>query len=188
MGERVWIIVDFSGSMGGNGVETSAFSQATFLAAVLLRANHGTHKLAVTLFGTSALTLKGIDTSRSIVDLQSELQSYRRGSIAGSTEFHAALAERERLGFTPDTIIVLTDGEVNKFPYQVIRNIAGSKVLKLTVNLSAALTTPMSTHDGWFTMAGWDPSMFLWVPAMRESHTVVDMLSQPYKGANKVNE
>lgn len=185
MGERVWLIVDYSGSMGETSQETSAFSSAMFLSAALLKANSDSSKLAVTVFGSSAKTLKGVDTNNSMIALQKELVAERKGSIAGSTDFSAALSEKSKLGFEPDTIIVLTDGDVNRFPYGQIVNLTGKKTMKMTVNLSGAQSTPMSKADGWFAMAGWTPAMFRWVPAMREKATVVDQLSVPYIGAPK---
>lgn len=197
LGERVWFIVDYSGSMGYDSDEpnrhyysgesaTSAVTAATLLAAALLKAN-GDHadELAVTLFGSGAKTLKGIDTNNSVLALKKALLEHRRGDIAGSTEFNAALRQKSQLGFEPDTIVVLTDGEVNKFPYSALRGIASKDTMKLTVNLAAASTTPMTKEDGWFTTAGWSPAMFKWVPAMRNKETVVDQLSVPYIGVPK---
>ena len=156
------------------------------MASALLKAN-GDHadELAVTLFGSGAKTLKGIDTNNSVLALKKDLLKHRVGDIAGSTEFHSALRQKGSLGFEPDTIVVLTDGEVNKFPYSALRNLTGKDTMKLTVNLNAASTTPMTKEDGWFTTAGWSPAMFKWIPAMREKATVVDQLSVPYIGVPK---
>lgn len=186
LGKRVWVVCDFSGSMGGDyGETTSAFNSATFLAAALLKASNDSDKLAVTLFGTSAKTLKGVDTNNSLLAIKNELASHRTGSISGSTNFHAALQEYPRLGFKPDTIIILTDGEVNGFPYSALRTLDDKETIKLTVNLSVATTTPMTKGDGWYTMAGWSPAMFKWIPAMRDKASAVDMLSRPYTGLTK---
>lgn len=199
LGEKVWFIVDYSGSMGSDaddpqrggyygysGAGTAAITTATLLASALLKANGDrADELAVTLFGSGAKTLKGIDTNNSVLALKKDLLKHRVGDIAGSTEFHAALRQKSSLGFEPDTIVVLTDGEVNKFPYSALRNLTGKDTMKLTVNLSAASTTPMTKEDGWFTTAGWSPAMFKWIPAMREKATVVDQLSVPYIGVPK---
>jgi 60 kDa SS-A/Ro ribonucleoprotein len=185
MGNRVWMIVDYSGSMGRENVETSAFSSAVFLTSALVKANADTDKLAVTLFGSSAKTLKGIDTNNSMIALQKELTSHRKDSIAGSTEFYAALQEKSKLGFEPDTIVVLTDGEINRFPYGALKTLTGKNVIKMVVNLSAAHSTPMVKEDGWYAMAGWSPAMFRWVPAMREKVNAVDQLCVPYVGVPK---
>lgn len=182
MGEKIWFIIDYSGSMGQESQETSAFSSGIFLASALLKANADSDRLAVTIFGSGAKTLKGVDTNNSMIAIQKDLISHRKGDIAGSTNFGAALLEKSKIGFEPDTIIVITDNEVNKFPYGVIQNIAGRKTAKLTVNMQASFTTPMPKSDGWFTMAGWSPAMFKWVPAMRDAADVVDQLSLGYTG------
>lgn len=199
LGEKVWFIVDFSGSMGGDPDDpnrsqyygyqygtNSAITTATLLAAALLKANGDrADELAVTLFGSDAKTLRGIDTNNSVLAIKKELLRHRTGSIAGSTNFGAALNQKSSLGFEPDTIVVLTDGEVNSFPYSRLRNLTGKDTMKLTVNLNAASTTPMTKEDGWFTTSGWSPAMFKWIPAMREKATVVDQLSVPYIGVPK---
>lgn len=180
LGERIWVIVDYSGSMGQD--DGPAINNATLLAAALLKANDSASNIAVTLFGSAAKTLKSVDTNNSILSIQKELLTHRKGSIKGSTDFNAALSEKSKLGFEPDTIVVLTDGEVNRFPYANIKNIAGKNVVKLTVNLSAASTTPMSEDDGWYALAGWSSAMFKWVRSMRNTESIVEQLSVPYQG------
>lgn len=188
LGDKVWVILDMSGSMGRDPEEyprgnnyASAMSTALLLAAALLKANGDASKLAITLFGSEAKTLKGVDTNNSIIGIKRELLSHRTGSISGSTNFAAALRQKANLGFEPDTILVLTDGEVNSFPYSTIKQIVGPKVMKLAINLSASTTTPMPASDGWYTLAGWSSAMFKWVPAMRDAGLAVDQLSGPYR-------
>ncbi len=182
LGEKIWIIIDYSGSMGND--TSTAISTSTLLAAALLKANDSADNLAVTMFGSEAKTLKGIDTNNSVLAIQQDLLRYRRGSIAGSTNFRAALKESATLGFTPDTIIVFTDGEINCFPYGELRSATAiNNVMKITVNMHGAPTTPLIKQDGWHTCSGWTPAMFKWIPAMRNKETVVDSLSVPYIGA-----
>lgn len=177
LGEHIWVIIDYSGSMNGDAIDT-----ATILAAALLKANEGAMNVAVTLFGSAAKTLTSIDTNDSILGIQKSLLTHRTGRIAGSTNFHAALQEKPKLGFEPDTIIVLSDGEVDGFPYSAVKNVAGRNVVKLAINLHAATTTPMSASDGWYAVAGWASAMFKFIPAIRNKETVVDQLSVPYIG------
>lgn len=181
IGRNVWVIADFSGSMGSGS--TSAFESATFLAAALLKNTENCDNVAVTLFGSAAKTLHSVDTNRSVLDLKDMLESHRRGEIAGSTQFEAALRERSKLSFKPDTVLVLTDGEINRFPYPVLdATTRGADVMRLTVNLSAAMSTPFVQANGWHTLAGWSPAMFKWLPAMRSKESAVDQLAKPYAG------
>lgn len=181
IGEKIWIIIDYSGSMGGH--DAPAIATSTLLAAALLKASEMADHVAVTLFGSSAMTIKGVDTNNSVLGIREELLKHRRGSIAGSTNFRAALDQHSSLGFTPDTIIVFTDGEVNSFPYGTLKaSTGGHNVVKITVNMHGAPSTPMIKQDGWYALSGWTPAMFKWIPAIREKETVVDALSVPYKG------
>ena len=184
LGERIWIIIDYSGSMG-NDTDT-AISTSTLLASALLKAGEKADRLAVTMFGSEAKTLHSIDTNNSVLAIQKELLSHRKGRISGSTDFHAALKERTKLGFTPDTIIVFTDGEINRFPYGEMTQLTAGNIVKVAVNMHGATTTPLIKQNGWFAMAGWTPAMFKWIPAIRNKETVVDALSAPYIGIQKV--
>lgn len=181
LGERIWIIIDYSGSMGGDTSE--AISTSTLLAAALLKAGEKADNLAVTMFGSEATTLHAVDTNNSVLGIQKDLLSHRKGRISGSTDFHAALKERTKLGFTPDTIIVFTDGEINRFPYGEMTQLTAGNIVKITVNMHGATSTPMIKQNGWFTMAGWTPAMFKFIPLMRNKMTAVDILSGPYRGA-----
>jgi hypothetical protein len=186
VGRKVWIIIDYSGSMGND--DGVPINTATLLAAALLKSTENADNVAVTLFGSGAKTIQNIDTNASVLGIQTELLSHRRGNIAGSTNFRAALDEKSRLGFDPDTIVVLSDGEVNGFPYSVIKNVAGRNVVKIAVNLSASTTTPLSANDGWYAMSGWSSAMFKWIPAIREKESVVEKLSVPYIGTKPKKE
>ena len=185
IGERVWIIIDFSGSMGNNTEQ--AINTSTVLAAALLKANEQACNLAVTLFGSEALTLHSVDTNNSVLAIRDELVSKRRGSIQGSTNFSAALKEIKKLKFEPDTIIVFTDGEINRFPYNEMKSLTSNipNAMKMVINMHGANTTPLIKQDNWYACSGWTPSMFRWIPAMREKQTIVDMLSVPYLGIRK---
>lgn len=177
IGKKVWLIVDYSGSMGEG--EDSAFGNGVFLAASLLKGSAEKSNVAVTLFGSAATTLQGLDVNQSVIGLIDTLKRKRTGSIAGSTDFHAALREYKNLPFTPDTIIVITDGEVNRFPYQEITNIKAP--VKIAVNMSASLSTPMTQHDQWYSLAGWSTVLFRWIPLIREKVSAVEALSGPYR-------
>lgn len=179
VGERIWILIDFSGSMGAeNG---KILTTATLMAAALMKANNKAQNLAVTLFGSKAQTLDcTIHNGATVLGIQQDLIKYRKGDIAGSTNFGLALAEKPKLGFVPDTIIVLTDGDVNSFPYSQVKNIVPTGAVKLTINMNASDTTPMSEKDGWYALSGFAPAMFRWIPAMRNRSSIADQLSGPY--------
>lgn len=177
-GDKVWIIVDYSGSMGHG--TSSAFEQGLFLAATVLKAN-ASSDLAVTAFGSDAKQLTDINVNSSVFNIMSTMRQHRAGSIAGSTNFHRALAQHGNLGFVPDTIVVITDGEVNGFPYHVLTQSTSKADVKLAVNMSRAQTTPMIAQAGWHSLSGWSPAMFQWINAIREGQSAISQLSGPYK-------
>lgn len=180
LGEKIAIIIDYSGSMGINN--DPAIRMSTLLAAGLLKANaYATHS-AVILFGSGAITLNGVDTNNSVLAIQQDLLRYRCGNIAGSTNFDSALDELSKLSYIPDTIIVFTDGEVNHFPYRKVKQGTGKSQVKLIFDMHSAPTTPLIKQDNWYYMAGWSTGMFRWIPAIRNKVTVADMLSVPYMG------
>lgn len=197
IGKNVWVIIDYSGSMGCDYSESNCYgynlsnsmpavTTATLLAAALIKANsEDSDNLAITLFGSAAKTINGVDTNNSILAIKKELLSYRVGNIRGSTNFGAALQERSNLNFEPDTVIVVTDNEVNKFPYDYIVNAINKNAVKITINLNASSTTPMSCENGWYALAGWSTAMFRWIPAIRNKSSVVDELSRPYIGVHQ---
>ncbi|RWZ87240.1 MAG: TROVE domain-containing protein [Hydrotalea sp. AMD] len=180
LGNNIWIIIDYSGSMGND--TALPITNATLLAAGLIKSSDLVDNLAVTLFGSDAKTLNGVDTNNSVMSIQQELLRHRTGSIAGSTNFRAALSQRSKLGFKPDTIIVLTDGEINDFPYREMHEFSNQhNIVKLAINLNSTPTTPMIQSDGWYSLAGWSSAMFKWIPAIRNKDSVTDTLSGPYK-------
>lgn len=181
IGDNVWVIVDFSGSMGSIAPKT-AFSNALMLGAALVRASRMSKNFAVTMFGSDALTKEASDvpSDQPVLDICQWLNKHRTGRISGSTDFKAALSERDKLTFQPDTIIVLTDGEMDRFSYTRMSDVNSLEAMKIVINMSGAATTPMSMRDGWYPLAGWSPALFDWIPAMRKSRTVIDALSGPY--------
>lgn len=185
IGNRIWLILDFSGSMGNTNNNDSAITTSLMLAASLIKANAElVDNLAITMFGSSAVTIEGSKLKldhMSVLQIARELASFRTGSISGSTNFESAVNERRHLSFAPDTILVCTDGEINKFPYTKLREL-DNKAFKVTINMNHADTTPFIKENGWHELSGWSNAIFNWIPAMRESDTLVNQLSGPYVG------
>jgi hypothetical protein len=175
-GEKIWVIVDFSGSMGNN--DGIVMSNATLLASAILKSNNNT-RTALTLFGSGALTLTDFPSTDSLVTMQHAMLTYRVGEIAGYTQFDKALNEYNRLGFIPDTIIVCTDGEVNRFPYQALFGLADGAI-KLVINMEGAQSTPFIKSDGWHSLSGFSSSMFKFIEGIRNEQSVVEQLSHPF--------
>lgn len=180
LGDQTAIIIDYSGSMGGDN--DIAIRMSTLLAAGLLKANAYATRSAVILFGSGAMTLNGVDTNNSVLAIQQELLRHRRGPISGATNFDSALDQLSRLSYVPDTIVVFTDGEVGYFPYKKLKQTTGKSQVKMVFNMHSAPTTPLIKNENWYYMAGWSTGMFRWIPAIRNKDSVADILSVPYLG------
>lgn len=186
LGEKIWVIVDTSGSMRGRAADT-----ACFLAAALARANRNAKYFAVTLFDTSA-QLMALNTNAPVMSNFIYLQKHIGG---GSTNFAAALAQESQLGFKPDVVFVLTDGEINRFgetygygyyswgtqessESAVIKAAPGAE--KFIINMESAETTPLPARFGWHFLSGWSPKLFDFIEAIKRGSSVVKELDVPY--------
>ena len=186
-GDDVVLFVDSSGSMQGSGYLAydeprgwAPADQASVLAAALVKANAGAYNLHIIYFDSVAREVK-IDPNSKILKMAQELRALSKG---GSTNLAAAFQKMKQLNLTPDTLIVLSDMEVNGMgsyerPDVVFKN---NRCVKVAVNLNGSNTTPLSQKDGWYQLAGWSDKMFKFIPAMREKVTVVDTLCVPYVG------
>lgn len=180
LGSKVWVIVDTSGSMRGRAADT-----ACFLTAALARGNRNAKHFAVTLFHSSAATIP-LNVNMPVMANFQYLKSKVGG---GSTNFEAALAEEKNLGFIPDTVLVLTDGEINSFGTSygygyrssevAVRNCAPG-AFKVVINMESSETTPLPERFGWYALAGWTPKMFDFVESIKNGSSVIKQLSKPY--------
>lgn len=190
LGDNVVLFVDASGSMQGGWTynargeaRVNGFApadQASVLSAALIKANANAYNLWIIYFHSAAHKVT-IESTGTVMQMAKEL---RAKSTGGSTNLASAFQKMKQLNIKPDTLILLSDMEVNSMgsyerPDVVFRD---KKCIKIAVNLNASNTTPVSEKDGWYQLAGWSDKMFKFIPAMRESITVVDVLSAPYIG------
>lgn len=186
LGDNVWIIVDCSGSMSGTPIRT-----ASLFASALYMAQKGAENVAVTMFSDNAFHVhQSISRKSSVMANTNKLMSKVTG---GGTNLQAALNMRPNLGFEPDTVIVLSDMQVNLLTgsgYSYYRNSPktvsefGPDVLKVAINLNAYESTPCAVEDGWYQLGGFSEKLFDFIPAMRNKQSVTKILSQPYFGIN----
>jgi hypothetical protein len=200
LGKNVWIIVDGSGSMLGSNYgyrgnsDTLAdcpFQTAAVFCAALAKSNQDASNLAVTIFSDNAemVTINPRDTATSIVE---QLTKKVQG---GGTNLQAALNMKSRLGFEPDTVVILSDMEVNQLSTgdyhnyygnrsNTIANIAkmfGKDCLKVAVNLASGVSTPVPKEHGFVQLAGFSERIFALIPELRNSEKTVEKLfSTPF--------
>lgn len=182
IGNNVWIIIDCSGSMGGGYGHTTANSPiatACLFAAALAKANAEATNLKITMFSDNAAHV-AVNTDDSIVSIKQSLVNKVYG---GGTNLQAALDMKGQLGFEPDTVIVLSDMEVNSLrAHNSASSIFSADTVKIAINLASNDSTPIGEKAGWYQLAGWSEKLFSFIPAMRNKTSVVKTLSVPYLG------
>lgn len=177
IGENVWIIIDCSGSMNG-----TPFSQACLFAAALGKANTDSTNVKVTMFSDSAFHV-AIDTNSSVLSIVDTLTRKNQG---GGTNLQAALDMKPKLGFVPDTVIVLSDMQVDSLTSKDPAKLFGTDVVKVAINLQPYESTPLATVKGWYQLSGFSERLFDFIPAIRNKESVVSVLSVPYVGVKGI--
>lgn len=182
LGDNIWIIVDVSLSMrGGYGAiregGPTPIQTATIFAAALAKANANAKNVVITTFSDSAKNAR-VDVNLSTMDAAAKLQQMVHG---GGTNLEAALKQVSTLGFTPDTVVLFSDMQVNRLSKPDAVNKAVPKdAVRVAVDLNGYNTTPVGQLSGWWQLTGWSERLFDFVPALRQRSTVVKTLSVPY--------
>lgn len=190
LGKNVWIIVDESLSMSGDwdyvGGKASCRKQtgmsplqmASIFAAGLAKANSDAENLQVTMFSDYARNI-AVNPDLPVMENAKLFESLARG---GGTNLQAALDQKNTLGFEPDTVVVLSDMQVNRLRGSESAQIFAPGTVKIAVNLDGYNSTPLSELSGWYQVGGWSDKIFDFAPAMREGASFVDRLRTPYIG------
>lgn len=191
IGENVWIVVDVSHSMSGfgwgsrNSQGQTPIQTATLLAAALAKANAEADNVQVTLFSDRAHHAS-INTDDSVMSITEKLRSEVYG---GGTNLQAALDELKNLSFKPDTVIVLSDMQVNNLRgSRTVASYFDNSVIKVAINLEGYDSTPVGVLDGWYQLSGFSERMFDFIPAIRNKQSVTKLLSVPYIGPDGFKE
>lgn len=174
IGDNVWIILDVSGSMQGRPVQTGAL-----FAAALIGANREATNVKLTVFSDRA---SHVNIARD-GSFFTNVEAIQRQVTGGGTNLSAALNLKKSLGFEPDTIIVLSDMQVDQLDGgRTAVRVFDERAVKVAFNLNAYDSTPISVREGWYQLSGWSERAFDFIPAMRDKVSVVDSLSRPYRG------
>lgn len=195
LGENVWIILDVSGSMssvgyGGYGSgdrsqATAPIYKAAVFAAALFKTN-GVKNVKLTIFSDRANHLN-INPEDSIMTIRDQIM---KSVYGGGTNLDSALALSKSLGFTPDAVVLLSDMQVDATwlasAAQRINSMFPKTCAKIAFNFAAYESTPVGEICGWYQLAGWSERVFDFVPALRNSASIVEKLSKPYMGVGKV--
>lgn len=202
MGNGVWLIVDCSTSMnnfqgesynysrpGQTVVKNSPIKIAAIFAAALYKAAalSGADNVKLSMFSDRAefISLNPLDS------IMTMYEKIMRHTYGGGTNIDAAFKMKGSLGFEPDTVIVLSDMEVNPMnnrnyggyggygglavPADVNRMFKGD-TMKVAITLNAGKSTPLDPRDGWLQLSGWSEAIFRYVDFKRRSKSVADKL------------
>ena len=182
LGKNVWIIGDVSSSMQRGAGKNSPIKASAILMAALFKAQKQT--VAISLFSDRAELLKGLNPRDSLTTLFNQIM---KKSYGGGTNIEAAFNSKPQLGFEPDTVVVLSDMEVNRKTSSTVgychgvltvmdKGVFGRDVLKIAINLSSSVTTPLDPRDGWLQLEGWSEKLFKYAELQRNGASILDQL------------
>lgn len=188
LGKNVWIIIDCSGSMTfGRGTSIgSPMKTAALFGAALAKANGEADNLKITMFSNNSEHVS-VNSDDTILGIHNTLM---RKVYGGGTNLQSALDKKNTLGFEPDTVIVLSDMEVDRLNnnYRDATNIFTEDTVKVAINLNSNATTPIGEKQGWYQLAGFSDRIFDFIPAMRNKVSLTQALAKaPYLGTDAKN-
>jgi len=177
LGDKVLVMLDTSGSMFFD--RGLAVKNSSFLSAVLATASKNSEKFSLVRFASEA-TFTHVNTGEKVYSTYRNL--IKNAGTGGSTNFEAALAIVNHKNYDYDTVIVLTDNEIDDFRCLNTITTFQPKATKIVINCAASQTSIAPPAKGWHMLAGWSPNMFKYLDALREGESVVKMLSRPFTG------
>jgi hypothetical protein len=171
LGNKIWIILDESGSMNGSYMSNvKPMTHAANLTSALVKSAtlHNAFQLKITKFATSASNFN-CSSSSGLIPLAKDIE---RSASGGGTNIGAAIEQYDNLGFVPDCIIVLSDMQVDRldgYSKSKLREIEKNTPLKLAFNLQAYESTPLTNKNGWIQFAGWSDRLFQYLNLKTDS-------------------
>lgn len=176
LGQRVWIILDCSGSMtmGDPNVTNTPMKVGAIFASSLLKASRDAFDFKFTMFSDHAQHVN-LAPQDSIFTLYETIMNKVYG---GGTNLQAALNLKPTLGFEPDAVVVISDMEVDQLESKNISKMFTPDCVKVALNLSSGESTPCGERDGWIQLAGWSDRVFQFVDFTRSSEQIVDRLME----------
>jgi 60 kDa SS-A/Ro ribonucleoprotein len=183
LGKRIWIILDCSGSMngainysgyrGGNdAVSNTPIKIGSIFGAALVKASKNAFQVNFMMFDDYAKIID-LNPQDSIFTLYAKIMARNAG---GGTNLQSAFDKKPELGFEPDTVIILSDMEVNRLQSKDTSKLFSPNCVKVAVNLNSGNTTPISEWQGWTQLSGWSERIFQFVRFTREGDSIVEKI------------
>jgi hypothetical protein len=191
LSKNVWIILDCSGSMmnfsgyggyrGGREDTTnnSPMKLGSIFGAALVKASakSKSFNMTFTMFSDYAVSVP-LNPADSIFTMYQQIM---KRNFGGGTDMQAALNMKSSLGYEPDTVIVISDMEVNSLRFNDPSKIFTKDCVKIALNLNGGGTTPISEIRGWTQLSGWSERIFSFVRFSREGDSIVRQLFKASK-------
>ena len=165
LGNKIWIILDESGSMGGDPMMHAANLVAALVKSAQL---HNTFQVKITKFAERARNYN-VQSDIGMIPLSQSIKDSARG---GGTNLGAAIDEYDNIGFVPDCVIVLSDMQVDRldgYSKHKLRELENQIPLKLAFNLHTYNSTPLTNKQGWIQFSGWSDRLFQYLNLKTDS-------------------
>jgi Mg-chelatase subunit ChlD len=155
--------------------DNSPIKIGSIFAAALFKAAKNAENVALSMFSDNAELVR-LNPKDTVMTMYQKIMAKVYG---GGTNLQAALDQKSKLGFEPDTVIVLSDMEVNgltgnrwnRTPTNVAKLFDKDAVL-VAINLNSSETTPLDPRDGWIQLAGWSEAIFRFVDYTRRGDSI----------------
>jgi hypothetical protein len=185
VGERVWVILDVSGSMMQKlsaKSEVVAMDNAAVLTASLIKAQLNAGKqVVVTLFSDRATSFQVSRHMNTVEIAKTLLNRANSGGTNLLSAYHQYDQVREIFGEDPDTLFVFSDMQVNAmhtgaYSYRAKPSTIPAAIkripVKVAVNFAAEKTTPLAKEDGFIQLTGFSEKIFQLVDYLRNWNTL----------------
>jgi hypothetical protein len=164
------------GGWGSQSNGGSPIQLACLFAAALVKSSADSKHVAVTMFSDNAANIP-VNPDDTITTICDSLESKVYG---GGTNLQAALNLKDKLGFEPDVVVVLSDMQVNQLSARNSTQIFSPDCVKLAMNLAAYDSTPLGDNQGWLQLGGYSDRVFDLIPALKEKNSISAKFSHKY--------
>lgn len=194
IGEKVWVIVDASGSMDSaisrRGITSMKDVASLFGASVALRQTVAGKKVVLTVFADNHKEV-AVQKSDNVLDVVEKLN---RQYLGGGTNLQGAVDNVKQYwgNERPDTVVVISDMQINQLtshygyispymnrslqPHGIANKLSYAKN-KFAVNLNSEKTTPVSSVDGFHQLTGYSDLIFKYIDVIRNFNTYLDKVA-----------
>lgn len=167
LGNRICIVIDNSGSMGGKAIDTAV------LFAAAINAAHSASTVEIVSFGNTA---GFISNPTSLTNMAKMKHAINLAGHCGGTNFSSVTALIGNRQY--DAMFILSDGDVSKTDLSKADKLGG-KGIKVIFNFNASPTTPFRKGNSFF-ICGLSGKIFSFLKYVNEVGSISELLSCGY--------